>query len=107
MIHTNLITAKKTFLDIKDSLSEKESLVDLYISSYENLISMNSFDFESFRNEMDEIMGNLTDISNSIRDEIIEMRKKNNITDTKVPELKATSTISDSIVKTNDELMKL
>ena len=60
---------------------------------------MNSFNFESFRNEMDRIMKYLTDISNSIREEIIEMRKKNNITDTKVPELKAASTISDSIVK--------
>lgn len=35
-LHTNLITAKKSFLDIKDSMSEKENLVDLYISSYEN-----------------------------------------------------------------------
>ena len=99
-LHTNLITAKKTFLDIKDSMNEKESLVDLYISSYENSISMNSFDFESFRNKMDRIMKNLTDISNSIREEIIEMRRKNNITDTNVPELKAASTISDSIIKT-------
>jgi len=58
-----------------------------------------SFNFESFRNEMDRIMKYLTDFLNSIREEIIEMRKKNNITDTKVPELKAVSTISDSIVK--------
>ena len=106
-LHTNLITAKKTFLDIKDSMNEKESLVDLYISSYENSISMNSFDFESFRNKTDRIMKNLTDISNSIREEIIEMRRKNNITDTNVPELKAASTISDSISKQLIELMKL
>ena len=102
-LHTNLLLGKDAFVSIKEDLSEKQKELEERIKNFENKYEESTFDYESFQNECDRIILNLKNISNTIKEEIIDIREKNDESPIEISELNASSLIADSIIKTIDK----
>ena len=99
--HDNLLSIKQSFLDIKSNMNAKKGEIEDRIEFLEELHKNNTFDLEKFQKETDNIRENISNISNSIINDINEEREKMGMAPIVLPFPNpiASSKIADSIIK--------
>ena len=99
-IHDNLIDIKSSFVSTRNYLDDKRNNLDEKISNFENEYRNRKLDFEELKTKNDKIIGNLVTRANIIQNDIISLNENNNIIE--IPDLKASSIISEHIIKSLD-----
>ena len=103
--HRNLIDIKASFISSKNYFNGQQNSLQENSNNFENGYRSRKFDFEEFQNKSDEIIENLTIISNSIKTDIISMNE--NETNIGIPDLNASSIIVEHIKKSLDSTVQI
>ena len=96
--HTNLKLIKNNLDSIKEELNKKKFKIEIGIKDLENIYERNRIKLEKLNYESNQILENLKNISNTIRNNIIEKAKNKYLTSVEIPELYASNIIVDLIL---------
>ena len=104
-IHENLIDIKSSLISTKDYFNNTKNDLEVKINAFENGYRNRIIDFEEFENENDEIIENLSNSSNIIKNDIIKLNENKTIIE--ILDLNTSSLIADYIIKSLDRTVQI
>ena len=104
-IHENLIDAKSSFISTKNYLIEEENNIVNRFNNFEAGYRARKLDSDKLEKQRVETISNLTSISNSIKNDVININKNTKIID--IPDLNISSLmVADHIIQSLDRTVR-